>query len=82
MTATTKLARWGNSLALRLPKAVAEDARLREGHPVTVRVAGKGSVVIEPARRRFKLKELVSRINRKNRHQEVVWGRPLGKEMW
>lgn len=80
--ATTKLARWGNSLALRLPKAVAEDAQLREGDPVTVRVAGEGRVVVTPARRRFKLKELVSRINSKNRHEESAWGRPLGKEIW
>jgi antitoxin MazE len=45
--ATTQLAKWGHSLAVRIPKAVAEDAQLREGEPVTVTVAREGGLVIK-----------------------------------
>ncbi len=79
--ASTRLAKWGNSLALRIPKALTQDAELKEGDAVTVTVAGEG-LVIKPARRRIKLHQLVSRITAKNRHQETDWGRPLGKELW
>ncbi len=80
--ATAQLARWGNSLALRIPKPLAEDAQLREGDPVTVTVDREGGLVIKAARRRYKLEQLVSRISAKNRHEEVDWGRPKGRETW
>jgi len=80
--ATTQLAKWGNSLAVRIPKAVAEDAQLREGQPVTVTVAREGGLVIKSARRKHRLSELVSRITAKNRHEESDWGEPQGRETW
>lgn len=80
--ATTQLAKWGNSLALRIPKALAEGAQLREGDPVSVSVAGDGALVIKTARRRYNLKRLVSRITVKNRHEETDWGQSVGKEIW
>ena len=80
--ATTQLAKWGNSLALRIPKAVAQDAELREGEPVTVTVAREGGLVVKRARRKYRLTQLVSRITAKNRHEETNWGQPQGKEIW
>jgi len=79
--ATTQLGRWGNSLALRIPKAVAQDAQLREGELVTVTVASEGGLVIKAARRKVQLRQLVSRITAKNRHEETDWGKPQGKEI-
>jgi antitoxin MazE len=78
----TQLAKWGNSLAVRIPKAMAEDAQLRVGDPVTVTVAGEGSLVIKRGRRRYRPSQLVSRISTKNRHDETNWGEPQGKEVW
>jgi antitoxin MazE len=80
--ATTQLAKWGNSLAVRIPKAVAEDAQLREGEAVTVVVAPEGGVVVQSARRKYRLSQLVSRITAKNRHEETDWSGPQGKEIW
>lgn len=80
--ATTRLAKWGNSLALRIPKSLAEDAQLEEGDPVNVSVAGDGSLVVRTSRRRYNLKRLVSRITAKNRHEETDWGKPVGREIW
>ncbi|MGH9344353.1 MAG: AbrB/MazE/SpoVT family DNA-binding domain-containing protein [Terriglobia bacterium] len=79
---TTQLAKWGNSLALRIPKTVAEDARLREGDSVTVTAASKGRLVIKPARRKYELSQIVSRITAKNRHEETDWGKAQCKEAW
>ena len=80
--ARTQLTRWGHSLAVRIPKPVAETARLREGDPLNLTVAKDGSVVIRSARRKYNLDELVSAITAKNRHPETDWGRPAGKEKW
>jgi antitoxin MazE len=79
--ASTQLAKWGNSLALRIPKELAESAKLREGDPVTLSVAQEGRVVVSAARRKYRLKHLVSRITAKNRHDETDWGIPVGREM-
>jgi antitoxin MazE len=80
--ATTQVAKWGNSLALRIPKAVAQDAELREGEPITVTVAREGGLVIKRASRKYRLTQLVSRITAKNRHEGTNWGEPQGKEIW
>ncbi len=79
---TTQLARWGNSLALRIPKSLAEDAQLKEGDPVRVSVARGGSLIIKPARRKHSLRRLVAKITARNRHEETGWGKPTGKEVW
>ena len=81
-TSRTQLAKWGNSLAVRIPTVIAEGARLREGDQLTLAVAKNGAVVIRPARRRYKIEQLVSAITTKNRHPETSWGRPAGKEVW
>ena len=84
MTATTKtqLARWGNSLAVRIPLRVVETARLREGDVLTLAVSKNGAIVIRPAQRKYQLDELVSKITARNRHEETEWGPRVGKEAW
>jgi antitoxin MazE len=78
----TQLAKWGNSLAVRIPKAVAEDAQLHEGEALTITVARRGGLVIRRARRKYSLSSLVSHITARNRHEETNWGEPQGKEIW
>jgi len=84
MNATTKtqLAKWGNSLAVRIPKSVVGTARMREGDEVTLAVGKGGAIVMRPARRRYRLDELVSKITARNRHDETDWGPQVGKEAW
>lgn len=81
MSATTQVAKWGNSLGLRLPKSVARDAQIAEGDTVDVSV-DNGVIVIRPSRPRYVLDELVRRITPRNRHSESDWGPPLGHEVW
>ena len=80
--ATAQLAKWGNSLALRIPKTLAQDAQLREGEPVTVTVASEGGLVIKTPRPKYSLRHLVSRITARNQRGETGWGKPQGKEIW
>ena len=74
------VAKWGNSLAVRLPRHVAEDAKLVEGMPVELSVLD-GKVVVTPVRRKFKLAELLAQ-DAGLRHDEVDWGGPVGDEAW
>lgn len=79
---TTDVSRWGNSLAIRIPKALATEAGLTEGDTVSVEAAGDGSLVVRPARARYRLEDLVGAITRRNRHGESAWGGPVGRESW
>jgi antitoxin MazE len=81
MPTKTQVAKWGNSLGLRLPKSVALEAQLAEGDTVDVSV-DNGAIVIRPSRPRYTLDDLVARITSRNRHGESDWGSPLGHEVW
>lgn len=80
-TMKTQLARWGNSLGLRIPRSVVVDANVSEGDEVDVTVQ-TGVIVVRPAVRRYTLEELVDGITPRNRHAKPGWGRPVGKEEW
>jgi antitoxin MazE len=82
MATTTQIARWGNSLGLRLPKSVALEAQLDEGDRVDVSVRD-GAIVVRPARPTYSIDALVARITKRNRHEETDWGTtPVGHELW
>ena len=78
----TTVSKWGNSLAVRIPLAIAKQASLDEGDPVALVLDSNGGIVLRPTRRRYKLSELVGRITPKNRHRETDWGPPQGEESW
>jgi len=40
----TQMVKWGNSLAVRIPKPVAEAAKLKEGDSLEVEVSAEGRV--------------------------------------
>jgi len=81
---TTVIRKWGNSIAVRLPKDSARKFGLRDG--VTVRLVEEEkthSLSIRSLREHeYTLEELVSRITPQNRHEETDWGLPVGKEVW
>jgi len=77
----TQIARWGNSLGLRLPKSVALEAQLDEGDTVAVSVKN-GAIVIRRNRPTYSLDKLVAKITPRNRHAESDWGKPVGDEAW
>ena len=78
----TRVQKWGNSLAVRIPRAVAEDTHLSPGKAVEV-VARDGRVVIAPAHpRRPTLGELLKGVSARNRHAAIDTGPAVGAEAW
>ena len=82
MANQSTISRWGNSLAVRIPLALARQANLGEGDAVTMELDRDGAIVLRPAQQRYDLADLVARITAKNRHRETDWGRPEGQESW
>jgi antitoxin MazE len=78
---TTLVAKWGNSLGLRLPKSVTQAARISEGDSVEITVQ-KGAILIRPSRPAYSLRQLVAKVTPSNRHDESDWGGPVGRESW
>ena len=78
----SRIAKWGNSLAIRIPLAIAKQASITEGDSVKLTLDRDGSIVLRPARRKYELSDLVARITPKNRHRATDWGQPQGKESW
>ena len=78
----TVVKKWGNSASVRIPAAVLQAAKLRLDDSVDVREEA-GRIVIEPVpRKEYTLAELLKGITRENLHEEVEFGRPVGKEAW
>ena len=78
---TTNVQQWGNSLALRIPKALAEMSDLRKGCPVEL-TASNGRLVITAVKpRAVSLTKLVAGITARNRHATADWGAPQGAEL-
>jgi antitoxin MazE len=74
--------KWGNSASVRIPAAVLQAAKLRLDDSVDVREES-GRIVIEPVpHREYTLAELLKGITPENLHEEVDFGRPVGKEAW
>ena len=78
----TTVQKWGNSLALRIPKAYAEESDIRDGSSVDLSLQS-GNLIIRPVRKKsFKLDELVKAITPKNKHEAVESGPAVGQEIW
>lgn len=76
------VAKWGNSLAVRIPQHIAKEIQLIEGAEVDL-VVIDGNLVIKPRpRRRYSLEELVTAITPENLHSEVESGAAVGNEAW
>jgi antitoxin MazE len=77
-----KVQKWGNSLAVRIPKPYAAELGLQEHAQVALRVS-EGAIVITPVTHRtYRLEELLAGVRRSNLHAEIDTGRPRGDEVW
>ena len=76
------IAKWGNSLAVRIPQHLAKEINLAEGCQVQL-VLIDGKLTIQPiTRRRYSLEELVEAITPENIHNEIDSGVAVGNEVW
>lgn len=77
-----KVQKWGNSLALRIPKSFAKDADLTTGSVVDLTVRD-GKIIVDPHPcPAYSLEELLSGVTKKNIHAEVDTGARVGREAW
>ncbi len=78
----TKIKKWGNSLALRIPKSFALNANLRQDELVDISI-DKEKIIITPIREKeYSLDELLEGVSENNLHGEFDTGVPVGKESW
>lgn len=74
--------RWGNSLALRIPKPFAEDVGVSEGMVVDVSISKARLIAAPVPARRVRLEDLLRRVTKRNLHG-AVGTRPAGaREAW
>jgi antitoxin MazE len=78
----TRVQKWGNSLALRIPKSFAEEARLRENAPVELLLVDGKIVIQSVADEPLKLDDLLRGVTDQNLHDEWKTGPATGKEVW
>ena len=79
MSLNIHVGKWGSSLAIRIPKAVAEQCGISEGSSLSLEVQS-GQIVMSV--REYDLDELVNRITIENRHPEIDAGFTKGIEEW
>lgn len=76
-----EIKKWGNSLAIRLPRHILEGAALKEGTPVEVSVEN-GAVIVRSTRKKFNLADLLQDHPKPSAIAEHDWGAPAGEEEW
>jgi antitoxin MazE len=80
----TRVQKWGNSQGLRLSKELLSHVDISVGDEVDVTIRD-GSLIITPVRRvrgGLDLGELVRRIPKDYKPEELEWGDPVGREVW
>jgi len=76
-----QMVKWGNSLAVRIPKPVVEAAKLKEGDSLEVEVSAEGHVELHRATKVPTLTQLISEITPENRYAEISTTAEVGKEV-
>jgi antitoxin MazE len=78
----TQVKKWGNSLALRIPKSLAERLALKYDTEVEIRVVDDQLMIRAIPELELTLENLLAQITEENLHQEVDSGLAVGKEVW
>ena len=77
----TTIQKWGNSLALRIPKSFASETQLDNGTEVNLTIKNN-QLIIEPiSKEKYDLDSFLYEISDSNIHKEVDFGEPQGKEL-
>ena len=77
----TQVQKWGNSLALRIPKSFSAESNIAEGSAVNLSLVD-GRIIVEPVSEpAYTLDDLLARVTKRNVHAEIDTGVPVGKEV-
>lgn len=78
----TRVQKWGNSLALRIPKSFASEVGLCKETAIEISLVD-GKLLITPLTKpELTLKQLLAKVTSENLHHEVDTGNAIGKEIW
>jgi len=77
-----KIQKWGNSLAVRIPKTLAEQTNIETNTTADMSVEGEVLIIRPVQNQQYSLQQLVAEISNKNIHHEVETGITTGKEFW
>lgn len=77
---STKIQKWGNSLAIRIPKSYAEALKFDEGSDVKFKIVKDKLVISRKRKPEFRLENLLDKISEKNLHKEIVFEKIPAKE--
>lgn len=77
----TKIQKWGNSLAIRIPKPFAMEIRLDDNSEVDVSIKN-GQLVVDPIKKTYDLDDLLKAVKKDNVPDMIDFGPPVGKEIW
>lgn len=77
----TTVQKWGNSLAIRIPKNITKDTRVYEGSNINIMVEN-GNIILSPSTKEYSLKELLKNVTNENIHSEISTGDHIGGEIW
>ena len=77
-----RVQKWGHSLALRIPKALADQVGIRDNAPVTLTLRDGQLVIVPLTAPRIRLEHLLARVTAENLHREVDTGPAVGGEVW
>jgi antitoxin MazE len=78
----TRVQKWGNSLALRIPSAYAAEVNLEPNSPVEVTVVDSRLVITPLSEKQLELERRLALITPDNAHPETDFGPAVGNEEW
>ena len=78
----TRVQKWGNSLALRIPKPLADEVGLRVNSPVELWLRDNTLIIAPVLTPALDLTQLLAQVTAENRHREVDTGPAVGGEAW
>jgi antitoxin MazE len=78
----TRVQKWGNSLALRIPKSFANEVGLQRETSVEVSLNDGRLIVTPVSKPKPTLKQLLAKISKDNLHSAVDTGTAVGNEVW
>jgi len=78
----TQIKKWGNSLALRIPKSFVLDANLKLNELVDLSIDNEKIIITPVVEKEYSLDKLLEGVSESNLHGEFNTGVPVGKEIW
>ena len=78
----TTVQKWGNSLAIRIPKSFASETKINNGTEVDILIKNNQSIITPVIKEEYSLETFLADINDSNLHEATDFGEPLGLELF